>query len=179
MPFTVCVMLLYLDPLLGFHSPHKWITQSPMYYATHTPRAESQLPPRLPGEQWLRVNIIGWRGQGAAGLGDEQSGLWCFEEAADAQCNTTSAEHELHGAQCCLSHHSNCSTAFNGVAASDIQLFFIVHWQSCAGGFQWLRYCSIAKKHSYWYIFTFTLLMHDSWLLFFIVQCPTIGSHRL
>lgn len=108
---------LFLYPLLRFHSPHAWITQSPMKHACAHMHTVSY------PQEWFMVTPLispgssdsGWEEQkkkrtehntekrtesGVEWCNDEQFGLQCFEEAAGALCNTTCAEHELHDAQC-------------------------------------------------------------------------------
>lgn len=133
-PCTVCIVLLqllFLYPLLRFHSPHDWITQSPRKYTcaylhTHT-HAFLYPPPSLPawfivtpsfpqgvvtqGERRERArrkgqNIIEcsekWGEHRAESSGVMMSSLAfsALRRQQAALCNTTSAEHELHDAQC-------------------------------------------------------------------------------
>lgn len=116
---SIVLLLLFLCPLLRFQNPHAWITLSPMKYTyvctcmhthTHTfsyPQEWFMIPPLIPpGEQWLRVrgarrkDRVQYSEVKREECNDEQSGLQCFEEAADALCNRSLAEHELHDAQC-------------------------------------------------------------------------------
>lgn len=98
------------------HTPeshcHQWNTHMCVLACTHThtfsyPQEWFMIPPLIPpGEQWLRVrgarrkDRVQYSEVKREECNDEQSGLQCFEEAADALCNRSLAEHELHDAQC-------------------------------------------------------------------------------